>query len=425
MSETSTSSSTSNRYRNYVLFMLTMAYVFNFIDRQILVILQESIKLDLNLSDTQLGLLSGFTFAIFYVTMGIPIARLADRSNRKNIIAISLSVWSAMTAVSGTALNFVQLLLARIGVGVGEAGASPPAHAMISDYFKPEKRATALSIYSTGIYIGIIVGYPLGGWLDTMYGWRVALYSLGLPGILFALIFYFTVKEPKRGVFDRKPAGDAISFKSVLQILFSKKSFVLLAAATGIHTFCLYGMGNWMPSFLIRNHGMTIQEVGLWSGIIVGLGGAIGTFLGGIVADRLGKKDKTWYFKVSAYGALISLPFLAVVLLSSSAYVVIGAQMIVYIFWSTYLGPSIAITHSMVPPQMRAFSSAILFLVLNLVGLGFGPLVIGMLSDAFSGSFEENSLRMALSFTFITSITAIVLFLKAGNKVTQDLQLDD
>src|SRR6478752_38231 len=200
--KTITENTVSNTYRNYVLVMLTLVYVFNFIDRQVLVIVQESIKKELHLSDTQLGLLSGFTFAVFYVTLGIPIARMADRGNRRNIVAISLGLWSLMTAFSGLAKNFVQLLLARIGVGVGEAGGSPPAHAMISDYFPPEKRATALSFYSAGLYIGILIGFLMGGYLNQEFGWRNAFFVLGLPGILFSLLLYATVKEPRRGATD-------------------------------------------------------------------------------------------------------------------------------------------------------------------------------------------------------------------------------
>lgn len=193
----------SDQYRRYVLIILTGVYAFNFIDRQILVILQESIKRDLGISDTQLGLLTGFAFAIFYVTMGIPIARLADKYNRKNIVTVSLVVWSSITALSGLAQNYIQLLLARIGVGIGEAGGSPPAHAMLSDYYPPEKRATALSTYSVGIYIGILIGLFVGGVLDQAYGWRVAFFAMGIPGVLYAIILYFTVQEPQRGFYDK------------------------------------------------------------------------------------------------------------------------------------------------------------------------------------------------------------------------------
>lgn len=217
-----------NLNRNYVLVMLTFVYVFNFVDRQLLVILQESIKKELHLFDTQLGLLSGFTFAIFYVTLGIPIASLADKRNRRNIVAMSLGLWSVMTAFSGMARNFIQLLLARIGVGVGEAGGSPPAHAMISDYFQPEKRATALSIYSTGIYIGILVGFLMGGYLNQHLGWRIAFFALGIRGIIFSLLFYTTVKEPRRGATDASdaPVNKVHSLGEVLRFLYSTRTFV-------------------------------------------------------------------------------------------------------------------------------------------------------------------------------------------------------
>src|SRR6478609_193103 len=193
----------STLYRNYVLLMLTLVYVFNFIDRQLLVIVQESIKKELHLSDTQLGMLSGFTFAVFYVTLGIPIARFADKTNRRNTVAVSLGLWSIMTACSGLARNFSQLLLARIGVGVGEAGGSPPAHAMISDYFPPQKRSTALSIYSAGLYFGVLIGFLMGGYLNQHLGWRMAFFVVGLPGIIFSLLFYFSVREPRRGATDK------------------------------------------------------------------------------------------------------------------------------------------------------------------------------------------------------------------------------
>ncbi len=301
---------TGTGYRNFVLAMLTLVYVFNFIDRQLLTILQESIKKELHLSDTQLGLLSGFTFAIFYVTMGIPIARLADRSNRRNIVAISLGLWSLMTACSGIARNFVQLLMARIGVGVGEAGGSPPAHAMISDYFPPEKRATALSFYSAGLYFGILIGFLMGGYLNQQLGWRTAFFVLGIPGLLFSLLFYSSVKEPQKGATDNHIAlAEEHSLQDVLKLLYATKTFVYLAIASALHVFCLYGLLNWSPSFLSRLHGMTSAQTGLILGLIFGIGGGIGTFAGGFLTDRFGKKDKRWYLKIPAYAILLSILF--------------------------------------------------------------------------------------------------------------------
>src|SRR5579863_2231664 len=278
----STRNTPSTLYRNYVLFMLTIVYVFNFIDRQVLVILQESIKKDLHLSDAQLGFLSGFTFAIFYAVLGVPIARLADRTNRRNTITLSLGLWSIMTAVSGTARNFIQLAAARIGVGIGEAGGSPPAHAMISDYFPPRKRSTALSIYSAGIYIGTLIGFIMGGYLNQRLGWRTAFFAVGAPGIIFSLLFYATVKEPRRGSTDTAsaplsgtaplPPADTHTFREVLKLLYSKKTFIYLTIAASLLVFCIYGLLNWAPSFLGRIHGMTPAERGRALGLALGIG---------------------------------------------------------------------------------------------------------------------------------------------------------
>ncbi|HZY79917.1 MAG TPA: MFS transporter [Cyclobacteriaceae bacterium] len=416
-------SNPSTSYRNYVLAMLTLVYVFNFIDRQLLVILQEAIKKDLGLSDTQLGLLSGFTFAIFYVTVGIPIARLADKRSRRNIVALSLGLWSIMTALSGLARNFAQLLLARIGVGVGEAGGSPPAHAMISDYFKPEHRATALAIYSTGIYFGMMFGFVMGGYLNESLGWRVAFFVLGIPGVLFSLLFYLTVKEPQRGATDvNAPAVQQDhSLNDVLKLLFSKKTFIFLGLATGLHAFCIYGVFNWAPSFLARLHGMTNSQIGVSLGFILGIGGAIGSFAGGYLADRLGKKDRRWYLKMPAYAISISIPFVIGALFIPNhiaSQICFGVASSIY---SMYLGPSIAVAHQLVPASMRALTSAILFLILNLIGLGFGPLTVGIVSDALTPSLGVEALRWAMAGLVIVSTTAVTLFFVAARNINTDV----
>jgi len=295
-----------DRYKWYVLAILTIVYAFNFIDRQILVILQEPIKAELGLTDTQLGLLTGLAFAALYVILGIPIARLADKSNRKNIIAVSMVVWSGMTAVSGMASNYVHLMLARIGVGIGEAGCSPPAHSMISDYFPPKKRATALSIYSTGIYIGIIVGYIVGGLIAKAYGWRIAFYAIGIPGVLFALFFYFAVKEPIKGQMDEADlSADNPSLGEVIQTLLKKKTFIFIALAAGFQAFGNYGVGNFLPSFLQRIHGLDIATAGIVLGLSTGIGGGVGTFLGGYLADRFRTRDMRWYLWVPILAGLL------------------------------------------------------------------------------------------------------------------------
>lgn len=414
----------SNLYRNYVLVMLTLVYVFNFIDRQLLVILQESIKKELHLSDTQLGLLTGFSFAIFYVCLGIPIASFADKRNRRNIVSAALGLWSLMTACSGLAGNFIQLLLARIGVGVGEAGGSPPAHAMISDYFPPEKRATALSVYSTGIYFGILTGFIMGGYLNQHLGWRIAFFVLGIPGILFSLLFFVTVKEPHRGATDThaSAANAPHSLARVLKFLYSSKTFVYLAMATGLHVFCIYGLMNWAPSFLSRLHGMKSAGIGASLGLILGIGGIIGSFAGGLLTDFFGKRDKRYYLKIPAFAILICIVFTAGALFLENTSLSLLCLGFCSMLQSMYLGPSIAVAHSLVPATQRSLVSAILFLVLNLVGLGFGPLVVGLISDLLAPELGIESLRWAMSITLIVGIVAASLFFVAAKKMEVPLQ---
>ncbi len=408
-------------YRNYVLAALTLVYVFNFIDRQLLVILQESIKKELHLSDTQLGLLSGFTFAIFYVTLGIPIARIADRKSRRNTVAISLGLWSIMTACSGMARNFVALLLARIGVGVGEAGGSPPAHAMISDYFPPQKRSTALSIYSAGIYMGILIGFLMGGYLNQHLGWRTAFFVVGTPGIVFALLFYVTVKEPRRGAtdIDNTETANPHTLGEVLKVLYSNKTFVFLALASALNVFCIYGLLNWAPSFLSRLHGMKSSQIGASLGLIYGIGGAIGSFAGGLLTDHFGKKDKRWYLKIPAYAILIGIPCAAGAIFLHDKYLALACLGLCGSLQSVYLGPSLSVAHGLVPASMRAMTSAVFFLVINLVGLGFGPLVVGLISDLLKPALGVESLRWAMSIVIVISAASAILFFNTASKVNR------
>jgi predicted MFS family arabinose efflux permease len=413
----------SKTYRNFVLVMLTLVYVFNFIDRQVLVILQESIKKELHLSDTQLGMLSGFTFAIFYVTLGIPIARLADKTNRRNTVAISLGLWSIMTTLSGTAKNFIQLLLARTGVGVGEAGGSPPAHAMISDYFPPSKRSTALSIYSAGIYFGVLTGFLMGGYLNQQLGWRTAFLVVGIPGVIFSALFYSTVKEPQRGATDAdKQSAQPNSLRDVLKVLYSAKTFVWLALASALNVFCIYGLLNWAPSFLQRLRGMTSSQAGTFLGLVYGISGAIGSFAGGLLTDYFGKKDKLWYIKVPAYAIIIGIPCAAGALFLQNNSLSLACLGLCAMLQSLYLGPCLSVAHSLVPASMRALTSAVYFLVINLIGLGFGPMVIGMISDLLKPSLGVESLRWALSIIIIISTISATFFFITAKKLMIDLK---
>src|SRR5579863_9307984 len=403
-------------YRNYVLFMLTIVYVFNFIDRQLLSLLQESIKKELHLSDSLLGWLSGFAFVIFYVTLGLPIARLADRTSRRTTVAVSLGLWSIMSALTGSAKNFTQLLLARIGVGVGEAGGSPPAHAMISDYFPPETRATALSIYSTGIYIGVLIGFLMGGFLNQHLGWRTAFFVLGIPGIIFSLFFFTFVKEPPRGATDPDPGRkeQTHSLIGVIKLLYSSGTFVWLTLPTGLHVFCIYGLLNWAPSFLSRIHGMKSTEIGFSLGLIFGICGGIGTFAGGMLTDFFGKKDKRWYLRIPGYAIFLSIFFGAGALFLNNTSLSLLCLGGCAFLQSMYLGPSIAVAHSLVPASMRALTSAVLFLALNFIGLGYGPWIVGMISDHLTPSLGVEALRSAMSIVLVISLISATLFFRTA-----------
>ena len=411
-------------YTRTVLLLLTGVYTFNFIDRQILVILQEPIKAELGLSDTQLGLLTGFAFAILYVTLGIPVARWADKGSRKYIISIALAIWSGMTVLSGMAHNYLQLFLARVGVGIGEAGCSPPSHALISDYYPPEKRASALAIYSMGIYLGIFVGFIVGGYIAKEFGWRMAFYAVGIPGILYALLVYFGIKEPPKGHSDvqKDQAVHKATFGEVMKLLFSKKTFVFLALATGFHTFGLYGVGNFYAPFLARVFEMDTAQVGIYMGLAIGLGGLIGTFAGGYIADKLRSRDLRWYLWLSVMMILLNLPILYFLFFTQSAQVALISLFVSNLFTTVYMGPSLAVTHSLVPATMRAVASSVLFFVLNLIGLGLGPLTIGFLSDMLEPTYGIDSLRYAFSITFITWAIAASCFYLASRYYREEKQ---
>ena len=384
-------------YKIYVVAVLTLVYAFNFIDRQILVILQEPIKAELNLSDTQLGLLTGFAFAIFYVICGIPVARLAESYSRRNIIALAITIWSGMTAVSGMAQNYTQLLMARIGVGIGESGGSPPAHSMISDMYPPQQRATALAFYSSGVNVGVLIGFLLGAWIQAAFGWRMAFLVVGLPGVLVALLLRFTVVEPERGMSENiVDTGEAPGIAATLKFLWGKVTFVHLSFACGLQAFTGYGTGTWTPSFFIRSHEMSVAEIGTWMAFVQGGSGIVGTIFGGLLADRLGRNDKRWYLLVPCIAGLIAMPLMIGVYILPNPHQALILKIFPTLLYYTYIGASLAAAHSLVGVRMRALTSAILLFMLNIIGMGLGPLGIGMLSDWLEPTYGIESLRYAL-----------------------------
>ncbi|MEM7098715.1 MAG: MFS transporter [Pseudomonadota bacterium] len=412
-----------NGTKYYALGLLTVVYTFNFIDRQLLAILQESIKADLLLSDTQLGLLTGFAFAVIYVTAGIPLARWADQSNRRNIVALAIGTWSFMTVISGAVQNYFQLLLARIGVGIGEAGGSPPAHSIISDIFPPQRRASALSIYSMGVNIGVLFGFLFGGWLNELFSWRVAFVVVGVPGILIALLVRFSLREPTRGLVEARSASEkAPPLKEVMGLLWNRSSFPFMAMGAATNAFAVYSMNNWTASFMIRSFDMTSGEVGTWLALILGLGGAIGLLLGGLLAERLAPRDTRWYMWVPAIAAFVSVPFAILTFTAATPALALWFFVIPGFLATVYLGNTLAMVHGLVGLRMRALASAILFFVLNIIGLGLGPTTVGLISDAIAPEYGPDSVRYALlAVVPIASALSGLCFLGAARTLRGDL----
>jgi predicted MFS family arabinose efflux permease len=397
--EGSTGSFITPAYRRYALGILTVVYSVNYVDRQILSILLEPIKIDLSLSDTQLGLLFT-TFGIFYATLGLPIAMLADRTNRRNVITASMTIFSGMTAACGAVTSFWQLMVVRILVGVGEAGSSPPSHSMIADLYEPKTRATALAIFSLGVNIGIFIGFLVGGFVAQWYGWRWAFLVVGLPGLLLAGLVHFTLKEPPRGHSEGRAGQDeqedAPSLVEVLRFLLTQPAFRHIAAGATLVSFVGYGAVAWLAPFLVRSHGMEVGNIGLALALIIGIAGGLGTYGAGFLADKLGQKDIRWYMWVVAAAGVIAFPFGFSVYLSEDLSWTLGLFIVPAAAGSLYLGPSLAMTQGLARLKMRAAASALLLFILNIVGLGLGPQAVGIVSDLLEPTYGVESLRYAL-----------------------------
>lgn len=409
----------SPRYRNYVLFVLFVTYVLNFLDRQLMTILLEPIKQEFGASDTAMGFLTGFAFALFYATLGIPVARLADNWSRKKVIAISLSLWSGMTALCGAAGSFGQLALLRIGVGVGEAGGTPPSHSLIADYFPPEQRSTAFSIHATGTQFGILIGMLGGAIVAESMGWRMAFVIFGLPGLLMGLLVAATIKEPLRAA---PPSNN--SMWTDINAVWRLPGFLQIACAGALTGLAGYGLGAWSPSFLIRTHGLSLIEAGVLLGVTGAVGGIFGAVIGGILCDRLSQHDLRWQLWFPALGAFASAPmmFAFVMWPESQAWSIgdfkVPAAMIFMLFGGIiaafWVGPTYAAIQNLAPENMRTQASALFLFMFNLVGLGLGPLVIGIASDALAPSMGSDSLRYAMAAGLSAVLLGGFLFWRAA-----------
>jgi predicted MFS family arabinose efflux permease len=401
--------------RGYTLLILVIVYTFNFIDRQIVGILAVPIKTDLGLTDTQLGLMGGLAFALFYTGLGIPIAMLADRFSRTWIMTGALVIWSGMTAACGLANNFGQLFLARLGVGIGEAGGVAPAYSLISDLFPPHQRARALSIYSFGIPIGSALGIVLGGVIASLIDWRVAFFTVGVAGVVLAPIFRLTVKEPPRGRFDLRPAGaQPPRFKKIVSTLAGKPSFWLISIAASCSSMMGYGLFFWLPSFFVRSYGLSLLEASLFYGAILLIGGLAGIWAGGWLGDRFGTHRRTRYLTIPAVAFLSTVPFYLFGILSPNLVLSFALLLVPTALGLAWLGPVISVIQHLVPPDMRATASAVFLFINNLIGIGLGTLAIGMLSDTLQVRFGQDALRYSImAGTGFYVLAAAIFFLAA------------
>jgi predicted MFS family arabinose efflux permease len=409
------------RYRAVVLAMLVLVYTFNFLDRQIIGILAIPIKADLGLSDTQLGLMGGLAFALFYTLLGIPVAMLADRYNRTTIMAIALALWSAMTALCGFAQNFWQLFLARLGVGVGEAGGVAPAYSLVADYFPPQQRARALSVYSFGIPIGSAAGIIFGGLIATLVDWRMAFIVVGVAGVLLAPVFKMVVREPVRGRYDAPGSmKGAASLGDVMRTLASKKSFWGLSFGASASSMMGYGMFFWLPSFFVRSHDLTLLQASLFFGSILLMGGIAGIWLGGWSADRFGRARRRVYALVPAAAFIATIPFYAGAVLTHSLPLAFALFLVPTALGLVWLGPVLSSIQHVVPPHMRATASAVFLFVNNLIGIGLGSALIGALSDALTVHYGTDALRYAILCGTVFYLVASVLFVLSSKRLERD-----
>jgi MFS family permease len=424
----------------FSLWLLLLIYAFNFLDRQVVNILAEPIKQELGLKDWQLGLLTGLSFALLYTVLGIPIARLADRANRVWIISGAVALWSLFTVVCGLAGNFTQLLLARVGVGVGEAGCSPPAHSLISDYVPRERRASALAFYAMGIPLGSLAGMALGGLVADAYGWRVAFFVAGAPGLVLALLALATLREPRRSGTAGMAAAEAPGLAAVTAELASRRSFWFIASASALAAFASYGHAAFLGSYYFRNHGAELARLasgvggalgaelgaagflGTTLGLVFGLAGATGTYLGGRISDLWARRNAASHALVPAMSSLAAAPFLFIALSAPGAVSSMALLVAPMLLNAVWYGPVFASVQGLVQPRTRATAAAVLLFVLNLIGLGLGPLTLGAVSDYLAQSMgAAQGVRWALISSGVVNVLAALLFWLGSRRLKEEL----
>jgi MFS family permease len=402
--------------------MVAVAQGFSFLDRQIVTILLPMIKAELHVSDTQLGIMSGLAFALFYAAFGIPLARLADRWSRRNLMAISIAIWSGMTTFSGFVQSFPQLVLARFGVGVGEAGCAPAAFSLISDYFTKERRQTAAAIVNLGPQMGIVLGLLIGGLFAPIVGWRGAFFVAGLPGLLFSILFALTVREPVRGMADGVRIGRPVQppFLSSLAVLWKIRSYRYVVMCCAMFSFSCFAMQIWMPSFLARSHGMQLGAIGPSLALATAFG-AVGTITGGVLGDRLFKRSAHLSLLMPMIGGLAAIPLMAGCLLTPSSTASVAFFAAAFAANNLHVGAIFALTQTTSPLRLRALGISFLVLTTSLIGLGLGPFSVGVLSDHLTPVLGQEALRWAMLAVSASYLIPVVLAWTAGRTLKQDI----
>ena len=411
-----------NPGRSLVLAMLCFVYVLNFLDRQLISILAKPIQDSLEISDSQLGRITGFYFALFYCFIAIPVGWLADRTNRVKVLSIACGLWSAATAACGMAANYGQLVAARMAVGIGEAGGVPPSYAIISDTFPREARGTAMGIFNLGPPIGSALGVAFGASLAAAYDWRIPFYVVGAIGVLTALIVYWLIPEPERGQFDPAPTAEAAptqGFVSAIRTFFGNPILALAALASGAANFITYGLSNFATLFLMREKGMALEEVAVWYALAVGLGMGAGIFAAGRLIDRFAVKSKAAYASIPALSLLLALPFFLGFAAADRWEVALALLFVPLFLNSFFLPATVTFVQGEVDPGARVISGALLLLVMNLIGLGLGPTFVGMASDFFRPDYGDHALRMAFYALAPMYLVAALLFAWLARMIKQ------
>jgi MFS family permease len=410
-------------YKRYVLGVLTTVYLVNFIDRGLMMLLLQPIKVDLNLSDTQLGFLTGIAFALFYATLGLPMARWADRGDRVTVTSLAIGLWGATVMACVFVGNFVQLVCARVAAGIGEAGCTPPTYSLIGDYFPgAAERTRAMGVYVSGSTLSALVSMALGGWLNETWGWRMTFLWMGIPGLVLAVLVRTTIREPRaHAIAKRSSQPPASSLRAVLMLLWRQRSCRHLGIALIVLYLMSLGLSPWYAAFMMRTHAMGTAELGVWLGLIVGLGGTGGVLLGGYVASRWFGDNERGQLRMIAIGVALLVPILVVFLTAPQKHTALIALVPLTMAFNFFFGPIYALMQRLVPDEMRATMLAVVMLLANLIGMGLGPQIVGILSDLLNPTLGRDALRYAMLVVSFVALWGACHFWIAGQTIQEDL----